>query len=134
MQIHFQEQAEVIGSHDQFYPKGLRYSEKYNFGGIRHDVLNLEVMVSSIDELINVFQKETQHFSEQYRNQEQNAESQRQHPYSSIKIAQELGIEPDEREQLEGSLYLEYGLLQAMLSVDNHTISNLHQSNKFATF
>lgn len=122
LKIRYKENIQFIGSEESFFPKGLKYSLRTNVGGVNQRVVNIETMVSSFDELMRVFRKQTQHYSKQYQEQKQNYEQQKQNQYSSQKIASLLNMEPEELEQVEASLYMELGSAYGMLSVDNMTM------------
>lgn len=119
---------ETVGSEDQFCPRGIKYSLQYNMGGLKNELVNLQTVVSNIDELIHVFKQQTQSYSQKQSKQEQNYHQQAQQKWSSQYIAQLLKYKPEEREQLEGSIYLENGVLQGMVSFDNTSIPNLRKS------
>lgn len=57
-------------------------------------------------------------------------EQQARQQWLSEYIAKMLNLKPEEREQTEGSIYLEYGLLQSMLSIDNTAVPNINSSKK----
>lgn len=99
-------------------------------GGLRNELINLQTVISNIDELIHVFKQQTKSFSQKQRKQEQYYHEQAQQKWSSQYIAQLLKYKPEEREQLEGSFYLESAILQGMLSFDNTSVPNLRRSKK----
>lgn len=49
LNLHFTESLETIGSEDQFYPRGARYSLQYNLGGLKTEIINFQVILSNMD-------------------------------------------------------------------------------------
>ncbi|KAJ8936451.1 hypothetical protein NQ314_012313 [Rhamnusium bicolor] len=116
--------TQSIGSDDEFYPKGFKYSIRVNINGLRHRFGYVQAMVSSIDELIHLGKLQTASYQQQKQKQEREGGEQKNQQFSSQKIAQILNIKADEREQLEGYFWMEglSGYFQKFISFDNHSV------------
>lgn len=114
---------ETITSEDDRYPKNVEYSMIPIFGGIYTKDM-LQASTSSLEELINQFEKLTKWSHIQKQKQQQ--QTVRQEPvWSSHNIARLLNMTSWERPQLEGFLYAEInGYLQS-LSFSNHSIEQV---------
>lgn len=121
---------QMIGSEDTYYPKEMKFSLRSSTAGLEKKLMNVDAIVSSIKDLVDIFKQQTSSFSRNINKQKQSYEQQMQHPWSSQKIAQLLGLQSDEREQLEGNLYYETESWGTMLSFDNETIPKLLKGNK----
>lgn len=108
---------QTIGSEDSLLPKYLRLV-------VRNGPLQcmyVDSMVSSIEELTNVFKRQT----EQYKQDKDQDELAGSGKFSSDKIAKLLNLKSEEREQLEGNLYVSLGYIQKLWSFDNNSIEQL---------
>lgn len=86
-------------------------------------------MVSSVEQLFNVFQQQTEKYQpEQYRS------AQKQSKYASEQIAQLLNIEQDLSEELEGNILLGMGQVKRFFSFDNQTIEQLPECKQNGHF
>nr|QDP42282.1 Vitellogenin 1 [Agasicles hygrophila] len=111
---------------EQLIPNDLRYSLTANIGGLKTHIWNIQYLVSSIDNLINVFKEQTEEFQNEKRQQREQAEQQGRYPYSSLNVAKILDMKKDVQEQLEGNVFL-MDLVSPIriLSIDNRTIEQL---------
>ncbi|CAH1153579.1 unnamed protein product [Phaedon cochleariae] len=125
LEISFKQTAQHIGSEDGSYLKGFRYSLRSGLSGLKRRLVNVQAYISSVDELIHVFAKQTERYQEKEQQQKMHADEQQQHPWSSQYIAHLLNMKATEREQLEGYLNLEFGAPYKMFSFDNMTIEQL---------
>lgn len=113
---------DIIGSEDEFYPKGLIFSSYLNSAGLTKNLINVQAIVTSIKTLHHVFKQQTSSYSEKHQQQKRKHQQQVQHQWSSQKIAEILRLQPDEQEQMEGNLYYESGIIETMFPFDNNTI------------
>lgn len=130
LKIKYKEAWQFIGSEDQFYPKLMKYSLQASSAGLKKKMISVHAMISSIEELVHVFEQQTSSYSQRREQQRQNHQQQSQHQYSSQRVSELLGLQPEEREQLEGDLYLEGGAAESMLSFDNQTINRIIKGKK----
>lgn len=121
---------QLIGSEDHYYPKGWKLSLSLGSAGLKKELINVGGIVSSIKDLFDAFKLQTSSFTRKINKQKQSYEQQMLNPWSSQKIAHLLGLESDEREQLEGNLYYESEGWASMLSFDNGTIPKLLKGDK----
>ncbi|EFA11425.1 Vitellogenin-like Protein [Tribolium castaneum] len=119
----FEQNLQMLGGEDHAVPRGMKYLLEKQFGGVYQQVINAHAMVSSIEDLVSVFQQQTEEYKRQQ--QEKQHEQSVNYPWSSENIAKLLHLQNEQREQLEGSLYLQMGALQTIFSFDNHTMENL---------
>lgn len=129
LKMKYKDSLQLIGSEDEFFPNGLKSSLYYTSAGLRKKLFNVQAMVSSIHELIHVFNQQTSSYSKKLQQQKENHQQQIQYQWSSQKIADFLGLQPEEREQLEGNLYFENGAAEVMIGFDNGTIHKLIKGN-----
>ncbi|CAH0562627.1 unnamed protein product [Brassicogethes aeneus] len=120
IKVDYKQVVQSIVGQGSFIPKSVKYSLRSSLAGLHRQLVNLQYMVSSIDELTNVLMKQTQHY-QQAREQSQTTE----HQWSSQKIAGMLNMKMDEKDQLEGSLNIELANIHPLLSFDNRTIERL---------
>lgn len=127
----YKDALQIIGSEDEYFPKGMKFSFHYNSAGLKKKMMNFQAIVSSVEELIHLFKRQTKNYSDKLQEQRDKHQRQLGYAWSSQKIAELLGIKSDEREQLEGSLYLENSALEAFLSFDNRTVHRLIKGRSF---
>ncbi|CAH0562015.1 unnamed protein product [Brassicogethes aeneus] len=120
MKVGYKQVVQTIIGQGSFIPKSVKYSLRSTLAGLHRQLVNMQYMVSSIDELTNVVMKQTE-FYKQAKEQTQNTEQQ----WSSQQVAGLLKLKMDEKDQLEGSLNIELGNIQQILSFDNRTIERL---------
>lgn len=128
----FQQNLQMFGGEDHAVPRGITYLLEKEFGGVYQKVINVQMMVSSIEDLVNVFQQQTEEYKRQQK--EKQHEQAVNYPWSSENIAKLLNLQNEQREQLEGGLYLQMGALQSIFSFDNQTIKNLPECKCFISF
>lgn len=112
----------VYGSEDSEYPKGVYYSYKQYGEERRPYMLKFKSIMSSADEFANVIQD-----LYQKRNQQNNNPQQMQYSYEQV--MQTLGMEHQEKEQLEGNFELQMGGLHYFFAYSNETMKNIPQGN-----
>ncbi|XP_028134499.2 vitellogenin [Diabrotica virgifera virgifera] len=118
--------TQIIPSKDEYVPKGFRYTMRANFNGLYQKLINMQAIVSSVDDLMAVAYQKTQSFAEQQQQQQQRAQEQLNNPWSSQNIAKLLNLKAEEREQLEAYWYLELrGTPVGMYGFDNTTMNQL---------
>ncbi|CAG9855084.1 unnamed protein product [Phyllotreta striolata] len=122
---HFRITTHLYPAADSYLPKGIMYSVRSNSAGLHRKNYNARVILSSIDQLINVAFRQTKAYDRQQQEQKSNAQQQGQHPWSSQHIAELLNMKAHEREQLEGFLSLEIGAPHRMFGFDNTTMKRL---------
>ncbi|CAG9828226.1 unnamed protein product [Diabrotica balteata] len=116
----------IIPSKDEYVPKGLRYTLRASFNGLYQKLINMQAVVSNVDDLIGAAYQKTQSFANQQQQQQRHAQEQLNNPWSSQNIAKLLNIKPEEREQLEAYWYLELrGTPVSMYGFDNTTMNQL---------
>jgi hypothetical protein len=129
MNMLYKQNFYTIGSHDSLFPKGLKYYLRSELGGMKNELINVKTMVSSIDELTNVFQQQTEIHQQKQQQQKQNAQQAQQVKYSSESILRLLNVQNEEREQLEGNLLLQLGGgATRFFTLNNRTIEMLPQA------
>jgi hypothetical protein len=126
LQLGYEQYLQSFGGEDYAVPKGIKYSLSKVFGGVSQPVLNMQAMTSSVEDLINVYQQQTKEYQDKLR-EKQNAEVGSRNPWISENTAKRLDIKNEQREQLEGNLYLQANAWQEIFSFDNHTLANLSQ-------
>lgn len=133
LKLHFRETLETVGSEDELYLRGIKYSLQYYLGGQKNELVNFQTLVSSVDELVHVYKQQTEKYSQDQKKQQENHQQHTQNQWSSQYIARMLNLQMKQREQLEGNFYLENGIIQSMFSFVNTTIPTLRRSknNKF---
>ncbi|CAG9816778.1 unnamed protein product [Phaedon cochleariae] len=120
---HYSQMLNIYGSKDSYFPKGFEYILNSKLDGFWKPLMHVQAYVSSLDEMIRVGKEQTNSFKDKAQRQEQNAEEQRQNPWSSRNVAQLLNMKSEISEQLEGSIYnMLPGSPLKMLSFDNKTI------------
>lgn len=148
MDIVYKRSFAYIGSEDSILPQGIMYSLRSNMGGVKRQHINvshhvtqasisstiscrytnlhylfplqLVAMVSSVQQLFNVFEQQTEKYQpEQYRS------ANKQSKWASEQIAQLLNIDEDLSEELEGNVLLGMGQVKRFFSFDNQTIEQL---------
>lgn len=124
MKTAYKQTTQIFGGQDDTLAKGVKYALRTRFGGIRQEVVNMQALVSSIEDLTEVFEKQTQ----RYQEKKQQKKSQAPHTWSSENIAKLLNMQTEQREQLEGNWHLEMGPLQKIFSFDNQTIERMPES------
>lgn len=117
----------LFGGQDAVVSKGLLYTLRANYGGIRQRLGTLQSLVSSVEDLVTAFQQRTQTYQEQVNQKEQ--ANPEQHPWTSEYVAKILQMQIQPREQLESYLYFKMSAMQKLLSFNNQTIDELVQSN-----
>ncbi|XP_028134500.2 vitellogenin [Diabrotica virgifera virgifera] len=118
--------TQIIPSKDEYVPKGLRYTLRARFNGLYQKLINMQAIVSSVEDLIAVAYQKTQSFADKQQQQQEHAQEQLNNPWSSQNIAKLLNLKAEEREQLEAYWYLE--LLDTPVSMygfDNTTMNQL---------
>ncbi|RZC42857.1 vitellogenin [Asbolus verrucosus] len=125
IQLAYKQYPQFFGGADYILPKGIKYSLQKYIGGVQQNLADIQAMVSSVDDLINVYQQQTEEYQEQLKQKHQNDPSQNQ--FSSESVAQLLNMNNEQREQLEGNVYFQIGSLQKIWSFDNQTFENLPQ-------
>ncbi|KAJ3639679.1 hypothetical protein Zmor_003023 [Zophobas morio] len=122
-QLTYQQGLQTFVGEDYAIPMGVKYTLQQKLGGVTSNILNAQAIVSSVEDLVNVFQQQTKEY--QYQKQEKQGQHAVNIPGSSEYVAKALGLQYEQREQLEGNLYLQMGTLQSIFSFDNHTVENL---------
>lgn len=125
----YKDVLQIIGSEDEYYPKGMKFSLHSGSAGLSGKLMNVQAMVSSVKVLTYVLREHMSSHTQHHQQQNQKYSSQMQHQYSSQKIAEILGLQSDEQEQLEGNFYYEDEALNAMLPFDNQTIHKIIKGN-----
>lgn len=123
MNMNYKQTTETYGSEDSFLPKGLKYTLRTKFGGIRQNLVDVQTLVSSIEDLTNVFQQRTEEYKQKM--EQKQAEGAEHQQWSSENIAKLLNMQYEQREQLEGYYQIKMGALQKILSIDNKTLEIL---------
>lgn len=131
LKVKYKHIMEIIGSEDEFYPKGIIFSSYLNSAGLTKKLLNVQAIVTSIKTLRHGFKQQTSSYTEQHQQQKRKYQQQMQHQWSSQKIAEILQIQPDEQEQMEGNLYYESGSFETMFPFDNRTIKVIMKGKKY---
>lgn len=134
LKMEYVDSWDFFGSEGHYYPKGVRFQFNHNFAGMRNKLVTVQAMVSSLEELVRVAQRETFEFSQNMQQQQQNHQHQLQHQYSSQKIGEQLQLKREEREQLEGNLYIGNDFAEMMLAFDNNTVHKLFKGNILILF
>lgn len=130
IKVEYLQKFHYLVGEDSVLPKGINYYLQGRFGGVRRFVVDMQSMVSSVEDLINVFEQQTKKYRELLK-QKQAANSVNT-KWSSEHTATLLGMKNEQREQLEGQIYFHVDSLQKMWSFDNETIENLMQGkNQF---
>lgn len=130
----YKDVMQIIGSEDEYYPKGIKFSLHSGLAGLRSKLMNVQAMVSSVKVLTHVLKEHVSSHSQKRQQQSLKYSQQMQYQYSSQKIAEMLGLQKDEQEQLEGNFYFESKSLEALLSFDNQTIHNIVKGNNNFNF
>ena len=123
MNLMSEHEIHTIGGDESFTPHVLQYMWNLNLAGERRTQIDASVFVSSPDELIAAIRRQTNYFQ---------TKPQPEHPkgvLTSALINKKLGIEVDEREQLEGVLSLTLGRNNYLFNFNNHTIEILPEGN-----
>lgn len=128
MNLYYKHTLQSLGSDDSWIPSGLKAALRVNAGGIKEQVYNAQYTISSVEELVNVFRQQTDKYQKNQQQQQQHASEAQQHPWSAEKIARQLNIQTEEREQLEASLWVHLGGNQRFFTLDNATIEHLPQA------
>ncbi|XP_056645845.1 vitellogenin-like [Diorhabda sublineata] len=114
-----------VPSGDDYIPKGMIYTLQASLNGLHRNLVNIQAIVSSVDQLLDLTYKQTKNYRE--KEQLKRESSFQENPWASHNIAKLLNMKAEEREQLEGQLYMELGSPLRMLSFDNLTIEQLPQ-------
>ncbi|XP_065166461.1 vitellogenin-like [Atheta coriaria] len=129
MNMLYKQDIYSIGSHDSLFPKGLKYYLRSELGGYKTEIVNLKAMVSSIDELTNVLQQQTEIHQQKQKQQKQNAQQAQQNQFSSESILRLLNVQNEEREQLEANLLLQLGGgASRFFTINNRTVEMLPEA------
>nr|WLD26188.1 vitellogenin [Ophraella communa] len=126
LNILYKTEYNAIPSEDEYIPKGIMYTLSASLNDLHRKLVNVQAIVSSVDQLVDFTYKQTKSYEKQQKLRQQSSEQQ-ENPLSSQNIAKLLNLKADEREQLEGHLYLELGSPYSMFSFDNNTIEQLPQ-------
>ncbi|XP_019880306.2 vitellogenin-like [Aethina tumida] len=121
LKVGYKQILQTIVTEGSFVPSTIKYSLEAKLGGLQRNLINVQAMVSSIDELINQGEKQTEYHR---RSTEENHGSHQQQ-FSSQRIAEILNLQVEEEEQLEGLLNLDLGNIQQIFSFDNHTMEKM---------
>lgn len=114
-----------MGFTDSYFPQLIRLSSS-SFSKGKYDTWwSAAGSVHSVKELIHVLKLQTQEYRELVKKQSQIFDQQKQNQWSSQNIASVLGLEYEEREQLEGSIVAGFNAPMGMVSFDNRTIEQL---------
>lgn len=123
MELEYLQSLEFFAGYDSAVPKGLNYLLQGRFGGVTQTIVNLQSMVSSVEDLINVYEQQTSEYREDLiKKQAENSVNQQ---WTSDYTANLFKMQNEQREQLEGMVYLQVHSLEKIWSYDNHTIDNL---------
>ncbi|XP_066255190.1 vitellogenin-like [Euwallacea similis] len=125
MNIIFKKNHLHIGSDDHMLPKGGKYTLRGNVGGFKHYFVNVQGMISSVKELVNVLTMQTEKYHEEKQQRQYRTDD---HKWSSEKVAETLQLPLREKEQLEGFVYAEMLSMYNMWSFDNQTIQQIPQA------
>ncbi|EFA11302.1 vitellogenin [Tribolium castaneum] len=125
MRSEYLQKFNYLVGEDSVLPKGINYYLQGRFGGVRRFVVDMQSMVSSIEDLINVFEQQTKEYRRLLK--EKQAAQSANTKWSSEHTANLFNMQNEQREQLEGNLYFHVDALQKMWSFDNQTIENLLQ-------
>nr|UXX33469.1 vitellogenin-like protein [Holotrichia oblita] len=117
----------VIGSYDSYYPQAVEYSIESSMNGIKRDWFFGQVLISSIDEVTNVFQQQLQQ-TKKYEEEKASATSSERNQFSSKKIIDKLQMQFDQREQLEGSVLFHLGESKRYFTFTNETLDWLPEA------
>lgn len=134
LKLRFREALETVGAEDRLYPRGIKYTLQYNLGGLKSELVNFQTVVSSVDELMHVYKQQTEKYSQEQKKQQENHQLHTQDQWSSQYIAKILNLQMKQREQLEGNLYLENGIIQAMFPFANTTVPTMRKSKNKNVF
>ncbi|CAH1153577.1 unnamed protein product [Phaedon cochleariae] len=121
LKLRYKETVQVLNS--EVYPKGFKYALRSSLGGLRNQLVNIQALVSSIDDLIQAGKELTEHHY--YEKQVQHAAAQGNSTLYNLERF--LNIHRDPHEQLEGSLhFLDMGDSPLkMFSLDIRTFENI---------
>lgn len=115
--------ALTIGSDDSILPQGVRARLRTNHGGYKSVPLEMEAMVSSIDDLSNYLAGQ---MKSDDKNQKQNGNSG-SGKWTPERIAKMLNIQSDDANQLEGQISLDTETASRFMAFDNHTLDQIPQ-------
>ncbi|XP_065165027.1 vitellogenin-like [Atheta coriaria] len=128
MNLFYKQTAQIYGSHDSVMPKGFKYALRAGLGGARRQLINVQGMVSSVEELTNVFQRQSHQYQKHQEQQQQGFQQAKQQKWSAEYIAEKLNIKNPEREQLEADLLVQLaGGVTRYFAINNQTIEMLPQ-------
>lgn len=126
MNLAYQLAALSIGSDDSVYPLGFSAHLKTNYGGYDAIPFEIEALLSSIDDLTNLFTDQIDsgdsNNKPRNRNNKQNGKNNKWTPEN---IAKWLNIESDDAEQFEGQLKWNTMSANHFFAFDNHTIEQI---------
>ncbi|XP_066158842.1 vitellogenin-like [Euwallacea fornicatus] len=125
MNIIFKRNLLYLGSDDHMLPKGGKYTLRGKVGGFKHYFINVQTMISSVKELVNVLRMQTEEYHEEKHQRQNKADG---HKWSSEKIAETLQLPVRQKEQLEGFIYAEMLSMYNMWSFDNQSIQQIPQA------
>lgn len=117
-------EANYIGSDDSIIPKGVYISINPTNKGLRVPKIQIGGSVSSVQDLINLVQQQT----DKNKKDSKDNEKAQQQKYSPENIAKLLGIHGEDPEQVEGLVFLNDKNGNHFLSFDNHTIEQMPES------